>query len=138
MQKLKINAYFLGDILKKGERLLKGQQLSSQNGRFRAKLDDDGNFVLYAGAIEKLWEAQPNGQGFGVYFEENGNLALKNDQLEVLFSSNTENLGEYLKYQNDGNLAIFNLKGSIEWSTGTTQSNFFLFNCFLLFLLIIF
>ena len=51
----------MGDRLMNGEKLERGQSLTSRNGAYTLTLQDDGNLVLYAGG-QSVWATGTNGQ----------------------------------------------------------------------------
>ena len=51
------------DTLEAGETLQDGQSLVSQNGRFRLKMQADGNLVLYVGDGTGMWATSTAGTG---------------------------------------------------------------------------
>jgi len=107
------------DTLAEGERLNVNEQLTSADGRYRAVLQSDGNFVVYGGSA--LWAASTFGSGF--------HLILQNDHNLVVYEGsspkwNTETYGKgsgnvRLVMQSDGNLVLYDGTGAPLWNSGT-------------------
>lgn len=102
--------------------MLRGQQLTSRNRRFRAVLQYDGNFVLYAGGDQVLWASDTVDKGFRVLMQRDGNLALYDDTKQPLWVSQTQFLGDFFMCLDNGNMAVFAWNGTQVWSSNTTQS----------------
>lgn len=98
-----------------------GQSITSLNKRFRAVLEQDGNFALYVGKTQ-LWSTNTSGMGFRVVMQDDGNLVLNSQSGEELWSTRTRLKGDYLMIQDDGNLQVLNTNGKAVWSSDTTQS----------------
>ena len=109
-------------MLSVNERLRKGEQLTNRNGRFRAVMQDDGNFVLYAGQNKQLWSSDTLDAGDSVWLTEDGDLRIVDSKAKTLFASNTQNQGNLLVCKDNGNLVLLNSDGVITWSTFTAQS----------------
>jgi hypothetical protein len=52
----------VGDTLTEGQKLGKGESLTSNNGAYTLTLQDDGNLVLAAARGEAVWATNTNGQ----------------------------------------------------------------------------
>jgi hypothetical protein len=110
-----------------GEFLGRNQSLTSGDGRFRAVMQTDGNFVVYDGNTP-LW-ASGKDLGLGAYFaamQLDGNFVVYtgSPQLQgaALWASAT-NLGAapyFLTMQADGNLVVY--QGMLVWGTFVTAS----------------
>ena len=111
------------DSLAKGEQLYFGQQLTSRNRRFKAVMQLDGNFVLFAGE-RPLWATNTVGRGYRVMMQRDGSLILSDKDRSPLWVVDTLFEGNYLICQDDGNLALYLSNRTLFWSTKTTQSNF--------------
>jgi len=119
------------DTLWNGEYILKEQKLVSNNGKFTALLQDDGNFVLYKDATEvasnALWATQTfyDTNPRKLIMENDGNLALYSQApglRTLLWQSNTHDLGAppyKLVMQDDGNLVISDWTNTFMWETRT-------------------
>lgn len=69
------SAGYLGDKLLIGQSMQRGDYLLSQDGRFKAIFQDDGNFVIYKNG-SAIWSSNTNKNGITTFtFEqERGNL----------------------------------------------------------------
>ena len=102
----------------------KGQELVSRNGRFKVKMQEDGNLVLYAGENTRLWQSDTVDRGEYAMFDEGDFKVLGESQ--TLFRTGTNRVGDYLVCQNDGNLVVYSSDGVIRWSSNTFQRLFFI------------
>ncbi len=98
--------------------LNQGESQYSSDGRFRATLQTDGNFVLYFGT-SALWAANTSGSGANqAIFQTDGNLVVYNGT-SVKWKSNTDgHPSATLTIQTDGNMVIYNGSSAI-WATNT-------------------
>jgi len=98
--------------------LIPGESQYSSDGRFRATLQTDGNFVLYYGS-SALWAANTSGSGATqTIFQTDGNLVVYNGTT-VKWKSNTDgHPSATLTIQTDGNMVIYNGSSAI-WATNT-------------------
>lgn len=102
-----------------GERLLPGQQLTSKDGRFALKVQQDGNLVLWFGSTP-LW-ASGTATGRSVYLHNNGDLVSLTDPAgsPLWFLPPAGGTG-VLILQNDGNLVLkTSSAGSVVWQSNT-------------------
>ncbi len=76
----------MASILFRGRKLTKGQEIKSPNGRYRAVMQEDGNFVLYGGKAN--WASNTMGRGDRVIMQDDGNLVVYNGDLAT-WASNT-------------------------------------------------
>jgi len=76
----------MASILFRGRELTKGQEIKSPNGRYRAVMQEDGNFVLYGGKAN--WASNTMGRGDRVIMQDDGNLVVYNGDLAT-WASNT-------------------------------------------------
>lgn len=91
----------------------------SQNGRFKATMQFDGNFVLSAGK-SLLWETKTAGKGYRVVMQNNGFLVVYDRDGNSLWTSPSR--GDYVSVLPDGNLAIVtNSNIVLAWYSNTTQ-----------------
>lgn len=108
------------DRLASGEALMVGQQLTSQDGRFALKVQQDGNLVLWFGSTQ-LW-ASGTATGKSLYFRllNTGVATLYDVPQNALWSSTpAAGAGASLILQNDGNLVLKNSGGSVVWQSNT-------------------
>lgn len=89
------------NILWQGESLFVGNYLVSSSGNCYAVLQDDGNFVIYAGTNPAkfkpefaIWSSKTNGKGYGPHT---------------------------LTMQLDGNLVLYDMEKRAIWATGTNR-----------------
>lgn len=108
-------------MLLKGSELQRGQGLVSRNGRFRAFMEETGNFVLYVNE-RQLFSTRTSGRGVKLALRNDGNLVVVDKRDQIVWQSNTPNLADYLACQNDGNLALVDSNGDVRWTTETIQS----------------
>lgn len=96
-----------------------GEEMYSQDGRFRLIMQTDGNFVLYQG-YAALWHTSTSGSGANnlAAFQADGNLVVYNPNQPV-WSSGIYSPGATLALQNDGNLVIYAINGQPLWASGT-------------------
>ncbi len=108
----------MGDRLHKGEKLEQGQSLTSNNGAYRATLQDDGNFVLYSGDTA-VWSTETNGQDVvRAEVQDDGNFVLYTPDKPVWHSDTKGAKDVRLILQDDRNLVLYGFDG-VAWSSGT-------------------
>jgi len=108
----------VGDRLQKGEKLEVGQSLTSANGAYKAILQDDGNFVLYAGD-QAVWSTETNGQSVvRAEVQEDGNFVLYTADKPVWHSDTKGAKDVRLVLQDDRNLVLYGFDGPA-WSSET-------------------
>ena len=103
--------------------------LTSKNGKYYARLQDDGNFVCYSSnnfnSNNAFWASQTGGKGRGPYKlvpQTDGNLCLYDSNGTCTWSSNTWNKGTApfkLVMQDDRNLVLYDRNNSPTWASGT-------------------
>ena len=105
--------------------LTENQKLVSNNGRFEAVMQVDGNFVIYAENRQPIWATGTNGVGLPPY-----KLAMQADGNLVLFASSgvtwaTGIRGGTAPYtlimRNDGNLVVEASSHHRIWASGTPR-----------------
>ncbi len=110
------------DRINGGDRLLRGEMITSPNGKFKLVFQGDSNFVLYEGSTAK-W-ASGSGISYGggegwVQLEKEGNMAIIVDD-SVKWSTCTHyrrNPGDTALGLQDNGVAVLKLDGIIIWST---------------------
>lgn len=114
------------DTLPAGSELAVGQELQSNNGRYRAVMQGDGNFVLYEAANVAVWSTdtwRPVGQLFQpvkAVMQGDGNFVLYSAVGFPAWASGTDGRGgDRLVLQNDRNLAIYTPAGEPVWESHT-------------------
>ena len=101
--------------------LASGQALTSENGRFTAVMQTDGNFVLYDGQYPK-WSMNTRGAGNYLIFQNNGNVMLTNEQQFEFWESNTRDQGATrFVLTNSGNLVLYDADMNTIWSTNLAK-----------------
>ena len=108
----------MGDRLQKGEKLEVGQSLTSDNGAYNLKLQDDGNLVLYSGDTA-VWSTETNGQPVvRAEVQEDGNFVLYTADKPVWHSDTKGAKDVRLILQDDRNLVLYGFDG-VAWSSKT-------------------
>lgn len=108
----------MGDRLHNGEKLERGQSLTSENGAYRATLQEDGNFVLYSGDTA-VWSTETDGQNVvRAEVQEDGNFVLYTPDKPVWHSDTKGAKDVRLILQNDRNLVLYGFDG-VAWASGT-------------------
>ena len=124
--------------IKKYAKITTGQSLTSANGKFYAKMQDDGNLAIYAtGAASsngktvdaQLWISPRRAIGVGPWsliMQEDGNLVIyDSNQLATWAVDVTWHLGVgpyRAVMQNDGNLVLYDSQNNKLWETGTSPN----------------
>ena len=122
-------SYFTGpsDTLNEGDHLAMGQQLTSQNGTFKAVMQEDGNFVIYNNTTGRVvWTANSwmgieaaRAAGIGLHLED-GDLSVTNGRTKNQWPSGTLGKGNAprtVKLQNGGALVLRGADGHVLWSS---------------------
>lgn len=100
-----------------GSRLTGGQLLQSPNGAFTAKMQTDGNFVVYSAATAVWWTSTWGNAGAYVKMQTDGNLVVYSNAGKALWwCCAAGGGGSYLKMQDDGNLVVYTPGGVPVWS----------------------
>jgi hypothetical protein len=105
--------------LNANESLHEGQALQSASGRFTARMQGDGNFVLYPAGQRASWASGTTGAGVGavVTMQGDGNLVVYTAQGHPAWASGTAGRGpSMLVMQDDGNLVAYAASGAT-WSS---------------------
>ena len=108
----------VGDTLTEGQKLVKGESLTSNNGAYTLTLQDDGNLVLAARG-KALWSSGTNGQDVvRAEVQRDGNFVLYTADKPV-WATNTKGKKDVrLVMQDDRNLVLY-AAGGAAWSTKT-------------------
>jgi nucleoid-associated protein YgaU len=106
------------DRLAKGEKLERGQSLTSRNGAYTLTLQDDGNLVLAARG-EAVWATGTNGQDVvRAEVQKDGNFVLYTPDKPV-WHTDTEGAKDVrLLLQDDRNLVLYGFDGPA-WASNT-------------------
>lgn len=103
-----------------GNETLSSSSLFSAGGTYEARMQSDGNFVLY-GPSGPLWATYTHGSASSrLVMQSDGNLVAY-DGPTVLWASGTSGTNSRLVMQTDGNLVIYNSAGAAVWSTYTSN-----------------
>ncbi|KAI9297839.1 alpha-D-mannose-specific plant lectin [Neoconidiobolus thromboides FSU 785] len=68
-------------------------KLTSSNGLYTAKIQEDGNFVIYDNVQRPLWASDTRGQGVCLTMQDDGNLVLYDNQNKPIWASGTNGIG---------------------------------------------
>ena len=108
----------MGDTLNAGQKLGKGDSLSSNNGAYTLTLQEDGNLVL-AVRGEAVWATGTNGQGVErAEVQSDGNFVLYAGDKPVWHSDTKCKKDVKLVVQDDRNVVLYSGSGAA-WSTRT-------------------
>ena len=112
--------------------LSNNQMVESKNKKYFAKMQDDGNFVLYSSAAKNgkgkdnpTWASNTNGRGTGPYkckMQEDGNLVVYDGSNRAQWASNTNGRGTKpyrTIMQDDGNLVLYDTNNNALWASNT-------------------
>ena len=103
-------------ILPAGTGLAAAQQLTSPGGTYRAIMQRDGNFVVYAGS-RVLWHSRTAGNpGARLAMQRDGNLVIYSAANRALWSSRTRGSAR-LVMQDDGNLVVYRSDNVPLWNS---------------------
>ena len=104
--------------LKTNEILTAGQFLKSPNGRYRAVMQADGNFVVYRSDGAVQFATGTNVARSRIVMQADGNLVVYTSTGSARWSSSTApSRGNRLVMQNDGNLVIYSKGGLPLWAS---------------------
>jgi surface antigen len=97
------------------------QYLMSADGQYRAVMQSDGNFVVYAPGNRPTWYTGTNGgSDRRLDMQSDGNLVVHNAAGQALWNAGTwGNPGAHLVLQTDGNLVIYSPSNQPLWSIKT-------------------
>ena len=108
----------MSDRLLKGEKLERGQALTSRNGAYTLTLQDDGNLVLAARG-EAVWATGTNGQDAEhLDVQEDGNCVLYTADKPIWHTDTKGAKDVRLLLQDDRNLVLYGFDGPA-WSSNT-------------------
>lgn len=113
------------DVLATSKSLLRGQQLTSPNGIFQARLQTDGNFGLFAFANALIWTPMLVNPGADrVTITAEGNLSFQTNSGQSLLAYGYKTgRGTSLVLYNNGLLALVSPSGDVLWSVGGDLGN---------------
>jgi hypothetical protein len=108
----------MSDRLMNGEKLERGQSLTSRNGAYTLMLQDDGNLVLGA-AGEAVWATGTNGQDVErLEVQKDGNCVLYTSEKPVWHTDTKGAKDVRLLLQDDRNLVLYGFDGPA-WASNT-------------------
>jgi hypothetical protein len=108
----------VADTLTGGQKLVKGESLTSSNGAYTLTLQDDGNLVLAARG-RSVWATGTNGQDVvRAEVQPDGNFVLYTSDKPVWHSDTKGKKNVKLVLQDDRNLVLYAADGPA-WSTKT-------------------
>jgi len=108
----------VGDTLTEGQKLVKGESLTSSNGAYTLTLQDDGNLVLAARG-HAIWASGTNGEDVvRAEVQSDGNFVLYTADKPVWHTDTKGKKNVRLVLQDDRNLVLYSADGSA-WSTKT-------------------
>jgi hypothetical protein len=110
---------YCGNAIRAGRSIKAGQFLRSENGKFMASMQSDGNFVIYR--LKPVWSTNTRGShAVRMDLQGDGNLVLYDRYNQAEWDSGTSRPGRrgklYLMLNNKGNLVIYNRRRPI-WSS---------------------
>jgi outer membrane autotransporter protein len=108
----------VSDTLTGGQKLVKGESLTSSNGAYTLTLQDDGNLVL-ASRGHAIWASGTDGQDVvRAEVQSDGNFVLYTADKPVWHTDTKGKKNVRLVLQDDRNLVLYSADGSA-WSTKT-------------------
>ena len=108
----------MGDTLTAGQKLSKGDSLTSSNGAYTLTLQEDGNLVLAARG-DAVWATGTDGQGVvRAEVQTDGNFVLYSNQKPVWHTDTKGKKNVKLVLQDDRNLVLYAADGPA-WSSRT-------------------
>ncbi|HZC91985.1 MAG TPA: LysM peptidoglycan-binding domain-containing protein [Mycobacterium sp.] len=108
----------MGDTLTGGQKLVKGESLTSSNGAYTLTLQDDGNLVL-ASRGHAIWASGTDGQDVvRAEVQSDGNFVLYTADKPVWHTDTKGKKNPRLVLQDDRNLVLYGADGPA-WSTKT-------------------
>ena len=108
----------MGDTLTGGQKLVKGESLTSSNGAYTLTLQDDGNLVL-ASRGHAIWASGTDGQDVvRAEVQNDGNFVLYTADKPVWHTDTKGKKNVRLVLQDDRNLVLYSADGAA-WSTKT-------------------
>ena len=108
----------MGDTLTGGQKLVKGESLTSSNGAYTLTLQDDGNLVL-ASRGHAIWASGTDGQDVvRAEVQSDGNFVVYTADKPVWHTDTKGKKNPRLVLQDDRNLVLYGADGPA-WSTKT-------------------
>jgi nucleoid-associated protein YgaU len=108
----------MSDTLTEGQKLVRGESLTSNNGAYTLTLQDDGNLVL-ASRGQSIWASGTDGQGVvRAEVQPDGNFVVYTADKPVWHTDTQGKKDVRLVLQDDRNLVLYSGDGAA-WSTKT-------------------
>lgn len=108
----------MGDTLNAGQKLSKGDSLTSNNGAYTLTLQEDGNLVLAARG-EAVWATGTNGQGADrAEVQTDGNFVIYAGDKPIWHSDTKGKKNTKLVLQDDRNVVLYSGSGAA-WASNT-------------------
>lgn len=113
-----------GSRLDPGDRLASGSNLVSRDGRFRLRMQTDGNLVLLNTDGSPAWATGTDGHpGAELSMQGDGNAVIYSTSRTPLWATGTDgNAGASLTLQSDRNIVLTSGGGTVLWASGTDIS----------------
>jgi surface antigen len=108
-------------ILSAGQSLAAGQSLWSTDGRYKAVMQGDGNFVEY-GPSGVVWASGTRVAGSHIVMQGDGNLVIYPPSGPAVWSTSTHGAGGRYALQTDGNSVIYFASTPL-WSSNRHRGN---------------
>lgn len=102
--------------MNRGGRLQKGQELKSQNGKFTARIEQDGYFRVYYFDYV-LWRIDSPVDR--IEMQTDGNLVIYGAKNTTLLEPNTRGKGDYAVLHDNGYLAVYYVNNDHTWFYGS-------------------
>src|ERR1700753_4116429 len=112
----------MSDTLTEGQKLVKGDSLTSNNGAYTLTLQEDGNLVL-ASRGHAIWSTSTDGQdAVRAEVQGDGNFVLYTAEKPIWHTDTKGKKNVRLTLQDDRNLVLYAADGPA-WSTHTDTEN---------------
>jgi len=122
------------DTLHNEAKLYENSYITSKNGMYFARMQDDGNFVIYNGtnfqSQNAVWASNTGGKGsapFHLAMQNDGNLVVYDRYNKPTWASDTWGKGQApykLVMQDDRNLVVYDRFNTATWSSNTYDNNY--------------
>ena len=99
----------------------KGKYLKSRNGKYKLKLQENGNLEIFCGAIS-IWQSKTVNENVDfLYFDVHGNLVLFGKDDSIIWSVALRQNANRLIMQGDGNLVLYREDSHSVWASDTND-----------------
>lgn len=103
-----------------GQSLYKDQYILSPSGNFMAKMQSDGDLVVYGSGMLPAWSSNTAGTLANyITLQKDGNFVIYAGALPVWNTGTTNYGSRYLSMQDDGNLVLYDAYNQPLWSSKT-------------------